>query len=142
MSPSFEKKSNGYLVSDDPARLDPEPVCDYLLGTYWAPDVSREELLRSIRNSLAFGLYHGMDQIGFARVVTDYSRFAYLADVFVLEDHGGCGLGRWLVECVLDHPELRSIRKWMLTTRDAHGFYRPFGFEKVDIPEWLMERRL
>lgn len=84
---------------------------------------------------------HERSQIGFARVVTDYIRFAYLADVFVLEEHRGHGLGRWLVECVLDHPDLRDVRKWMLATRDAHSLYERLGFAEVGEPEWLMERR-
>lgn len=97
--------------------------------------------MRSIRNSVTFGLYRGLDQVGFAQVVTDYARFAYLADVFVLEEHRGWGLGRWLVERVLEHPDLRYVRKWMLATRDAHRFYQDLGFEEVGEPEWLMERR-
>lgn len=136
-----ESQRGGYLFSDDAARLDPELVCDYLQDTYWASEVSREELSRSIRNSMTFGLYRDLDQVGFARVVTDYARFAYLADVFVLGEHRGRGLGTWLVECVLDHPELRGVRKWMLATRDAHGLYEKLGFTEVDEPEWLMERR-
>jgi GNAT superfamily N-acetyltransferase len=96
--------------------------------------------LRSIRNSVTFVLYHGLDQVGFARVVTDYARFAYLADVFVLEEHRGRSLGRWLVERVLEHPNLKGVRKWMLATRDAHGLYERLEFTEVDEPEWLMER--
>lgn len=135
-----ESQRGVYLVSDDVARLDLELVCDYPRDTYWASDVSREELLRSIHNSVTFGLYHGLDQTRFARVVTDYARFAYLADVFVLEEHRGRGLGRWLVERVLEHPNLKGVRKWMLATRDAHGLYERLEFTEVDEPEWLMER--
>lgn len=94
----------------------------------------QEDILRSIRNSLALGLYCGREQAGFARVVTEYARFAYPAGVFVLEEHRGLGLGRWLVECVLTHPKLRGVRKWMLATRYAHGFYRALGFAEVDEP--------
>ncbi len=130
-----------YLVSNDVARLDLELVCDYLRDTYWASDVPRTEILCSIRNSLACGLYYGGGQIGFARVVSDYARFAYLADVFVLEEHRGRGLGRWLGERVLEHPNLKGVRKWMLATRDAHGLYERLEFTEVDEPEWLMERR-
>jgi len=116
-------------------------MLDYLQGSYWASDVPREEVLCSIRSSLALGLYCEQGQIGFARVVTDYARFAYLADVFVLDAYRGLGLGRWLVERVLDHPDLRGVRKWMLATRDAHDFYRAFGFDRVGEPEWIMELR-
>lgn len=137
----YEAERGPYLVSDDPAKLDVELACDYLRGSYWASDVPRTEILSSIENSLTFGLYQGGGQIGFARVITDYARFAYLADVFVLQEHCGRGLGRWLVECVLDHPDLRTVRKWTLATRDAHRFYRDLGFTEVDAPDWLMERK-
>ena len=139
---SFESRRGGYVVSDDPVRLDLDLVCDYIRNSYWGSELSRNEILRSIENSLAFGLYLDRDQTGFARVVTDYARFAYLSDVFVLEAHRGRGMGSWLVEQVLNHPELRSVRKWMLATRDAHGFYRSLGFGEVDEPTWQMERRL
>jgi GNAT superfamily N-acetyltransferase len=104
-----ETHGGGYLVSG------------YLQGSCRTLDVPRTEILRSIEHSLAFGLYYGGGQIGFARAVTYYARFAYLANVFVLEEHRGRGLGRWLVGCVLDHPDLREVHEWMLATRDAHG---------------------
>lgn len=106
----YEVTEDPHLVSDDLSKLDLELAYGYLRGSYWASDVPREEILRSIRNSLTFGLYHERVQIGSARVVNDCARFAYLADVFVLEEHRGRGLGRWLVECVLDHPGLRGVR--------------------------------
>lgn len=137
---AFSAERGGYLVSDERGRLDEKLVCDYLRGSYWASEVPREGILRSIRNSHAFGLYGARGQVGFARAVTDYARFAYLADVFVLDGHRGRGLGRWLVRCVLDHPELRGVRRWMLATRDAHGLYRPFGFAPPDEPARLMQR--
>lgn len=137
----FEAKQGGYTVSDDPARLDLDLVCGFLAGSYWAANTPRETIRRSVENSHAFGLYRGGEQAGFARAITDYARFAYLADVFVLEAHRSRGLGAWLVECVLGHPELRGVRKWMLTTRDARGFYEQFGFTNVEAPEWMMERR-
>lgn len=139
---SFEAARGGYTVSDDPARLDLDLVCDFLAGSYWASDTPREAIRRSVENSHAFGLYRGEDQTGFARVVTDRARFAYLADVFVLDEHRGLGLGAWLVECALGHPELRDVQKWMLATRDAHGLYARFGFTQPDGPERAMERRL
>lgn len=101
---NLEAERDGYIVSDDPAKLDLDLVCGFLAGSYWARDTPRETIRRSIENSRAFGLYRGGEQAGFARAVTDYARFAYLADVFVLEAHRGRGLGAWLVECVLHRP--------------------------------------
>ncbi len=86
---------------------------------------------RSIEHSLNFALLHGRDQVGFARVVTDYATFAWLADVFVLDEHRGRGLGRWLVETALSHPDLQGLRRWILATGDAHGLYARFGFRQV-----------
>jgi GNAT superfamily N-acetyltransferase len=96
--------------------------------------------MRSVKNSLAFGLFRGDEQVGFARVVTDYATFAYLADVFVLEPHRGQGLGRWMMEVVFSHPELQGLRRWMLATRDAHALYRKCGFADLEDPQIFMER--
>lgn len=96
---------------------------------------------RSVENSLCFGLYRGDGQAGFARVTSDRATFAYLADVFVLEEHRGRGLGKWLVEAVLSHPELRGLRRWMLATADAHGLYQGYGFRGLGRPEIFMERK-
>ena len=92
-----------------------------------------------MENSLTFGLFAGEVQVGFARVVTDYATFAYLADVFVLEDHRGRGLGKWLIEVVLSHPDLRRLRRWMLATGDAHELYRKYGFAELARAETFME---
>lgn len=92
-----------------------------------------------MRNSLCFGLFRGRKQIGFARVISDRSTFAYLADVFVLPGHRGRGLGKWLMECIMSHPELKGLRRWLLVTRDAHGLYEKFGFTLLAHPERLME---
>lgn len=96
---------------------------------------------RSVENSLSFGVYQGEQQAGFARVTTDFATFAYLADVFVLEAHRGRGLGKWLMEVVLSHPELQNMRRWMLATRDAHDLYRQCGFEQLGDPGIFMERK-
>jgi len=118
-----------YLISTDPSRLDVEGLHRFLSEeAYWSPGVSREVVERSIENSLNFGLYLRDEQVGFARVVTDYSTFAWLADVFVLEPHRSRGLGKWLVETVLSHPDLTTLRRWILATADAHGVYSRFGF--------------
>lgn len=120
---------DGYELSTDPARLDVDLVHQYLAQeSYWARGRSREVVARSIENSLCFGLYSGASQVGFARVISDYTIFAYIADVFVLTAYQGQGLGKWLVESILAHPQLSSVRKWSLDTRDAQGLYEQFGF--------------
>lgn len=121
-----------YTVSDDRARLDFEVIHEFLSReSYWARGRSRERVERSLANSLPFGLYRDGRQVGFARVVTDYTTFAWLADVFVLDAERGRDLGVWLVECVLAHPELQEVRRWLLATRDAEELYRRFGFRDL-----------
>ena len=130
-----------YSVSTDQSRLDLHVIHDYLTNSsYWATGRSLETVRRSIENSLSFGLYEGEKQIGFARVITDYATFAWLADVFVLDSFRGQGLGKWLVEVILSHPELQQFRRWVLATRDAHELYRRFGFTELKRPERWMER--
>jgi GNAT superfamily N-acetyltransferase len=134
-----ESNRNGYLISTDPARLDREAIWRFLRTTYWSPNVARDVVERAIDNSLVFGIYSPTgDQAGFARVVTDRARFAWLADVFVLESHRGVGLGVWLIETVLAHPDLTAVR-FVLGTNDAHGLYARFGFEPAD-PARMMDR--
>jgi GNAT superfamily N-acetyltransferase len=136
---AMEWRRDGYLISTDPARLDREAIWRFLRTSYWSPNIARETVERAIQNSLVFGLFAaGGDQAGFARVVTDKARFAWLADVFVLEQHRGEGLGVWLVETALCHPELAGLR-FVLGTADAHGLYERFGFRAVD-PARMMER--
>ena len=126
-------------ISTDPARIDLKLVHEVLASSYWAEGIPREVVLRSIENSLVFGLYEGEAQIGFARVITDRSTFAYLSDVFVLQSHRGRGLGKWLMEVIMGHPDLQGLRRWTLATRDAHGLYRQFGFRPIAHPDRLME---
>ncbi|MCB9299354.1 MAG: GNAT family N-acetyltransferase [Lewinellaceae bacterium] len=108
--------------------------------SYWAPEIPMAILRKSIAHSLSFGLFHGKRQIGIARVVTDYTTFGYLADVFIDETYRGQGLGKWLMACILGHPELQGFRRWMLATRDAHGLYQQFGFTPLKKPETIMEK--
>ena len=126
-------------ISTDRRRLDLDLIHRFLASSYWAQGRTLERVVKSIEQSLPFGLYHGEVQVGFARVLTDYVVLAYLADVFVLEAQGGKGLGAWLVGVVTSHPELRQIRRWLLGTRDAHELYRKFGFVEPK-PGVLMER--
>lgn len=136
----IETRQDEYLVSTDPAKLQPEKVHAFLKDAYWSPGIPLATVKKALSNSLCFGLYHKGEQVGLSRVVTDYSTFAYLCDVYVLERHRGKGLGQWLVECVMTHPELQNLRRFMLATRDAHGIYANFGFTSLKSVERMMER--
>jgi GNAT superfamily N-acetyltransferase len=130
-----------FEISTERARLDVAAIHDYLSGhSYWARGRSRAVVERSIAHSLPFGVYYEERQVGFARVVTDYATFAWLADVFVLEEFRGRGLSKWLLEVVCAHPELQGLRRWLLATKDAHGLYRRYGFTPLADPELWMER--
>lgn len=130
---------DGYSVSDDRWRVDREAVHAFLADSYWARGISRDVVERSIRHSLCFGIYDGDAQVGFARVVTDHATFAYLADVFVVPAHRGRGLAKWLMECIVAHPDLQGLRRFLLGTRDAHGLYARFGFGPPRNPAIWME---
>lgn len=135
----YELRRDGYTISTDPARLSPEAIHAYLSRSYWAAGRSREQVERSLAGSLCFGLYQGEEQVGLARVISDGATFAYLCDVYVLEEHRGGGLGVWLIGAVVDHPDLRGLRRFMLATRDAHGLYAKYGFTPLSGPEKWME---
>lgn len=137
---AYEWKQGEYTISTDRARIDLKIVHSFLTESYWAAGVPFEVVKRSIENSLAFGLYKGERQVGFARVITDYATFAYLADVFVLEEFRGEGLGHWLVRTIISHTELQELRRWMLATRDAHWLYQTVGFSNLKGPERWMEK--
>lgn len=129
-----------YEISTDVTRLDRGLIHRFLHDeSYWAKGVPRDIVDRAIDNSICFGLYHGADQVGFARVVTDRAAFAYLADVFVLPDHRGQGLGKRLIETVLSHPDLQGVRRFILGTADAHSLYERFGFRPLAEPGRMME---
>ena len=139
---TYEINENGLLISDDPTRLDRALICDFLRErSYWAQDITREILDRSLENSLCFGIYLAGRQIGFARVVTDFATFAWLADVFIIEEKRGQGFSKKLVAAVLAHPRLQGLRRFQLGTRDAHGLYAQFGFKPLAFPERFMEIR-
>lgn len=127
-------------ITTDAARIDNDIVESFLRQTYWAAQRSRERIDESIRNSLCFGLFEGERLIGFARVVTDYADFAWLCDVFIVEDYRGQNLGKWFVETILAHPRVQGLRRWTLATKDAHGLYAQFGFQALETPESWMER--
>jgi GNAT superfamily N-acetyltransferase len=123
-------------IVTDRAAMDVDAIHRYLSEeSYWAAGIPRELVERSIAHSLCFGAFDGERQVGFARVVTDYATFGYLADVFVLESHRGRGIGKELMRAVMEHPELGVLRRWHLVTRDAHSLYAQFGFAALDAPE-------
>jgi GNAT superfamily N-acetyltransferase len=129
-----------FTISDEPERLQLEVIVDYLARAYWSNQRSRAVIEKSLKHSLCFGVYEQDQQIGFARVVSDHATFAYLADVFILESHQGHGLGKWLVQTILEHPELQGLRRWTLATRDAHGLYAQFGFTALENPDRYMTK--
>lgn len=130
-----------FTLSDDRDALDVAYVHAFLSDSYWAKGVPLQTVVKSLDNSLCFGLWHGSRPAGFGRVVTDRATFAYLADVFIDPDYRGRGLGQWLVTCVLAHPQLQGLRRWLLATRDAHALYQRLGFVALPKPEIFMERR-
>jgi predicted GNAT family N-acyltransferase len=159
----IESRRGEFLISTDRARLDLDVIHGFLTNSYWGEGIPREVVARSIENALCFGVYdetkeessrlakearHGAPssarqgthvQVGFARVVSDFATVAYLGDVFILESHRGRGLSKWLMECIMRHPALQNLRRWILLTRDAHGLYAQFGFARVKSPERYME---
>lgn len=131
---------NGFTISTDRSKLDLPFIHAYLSGeSYWVQGMPFEKLAIAVEHSLNFGLYHFDRQIGYARVVTDYSRIAYLADVFVIAAYRGRGLSKFLIAEVMAHPDLQGLRRWMLHTRDAHGLYRQMGWADAAKPETYME---
>jgi GNAT superfamily N-acetyltransferase len=133
-------RSDGYTISTDPACLDRRAVWEFLRTSYWSPGIEFEIVSRAIDSSLVFGLRSpDREQAGYARAIVDRDGSARLADVYVREAHRGRGLGVWLVQTMLEHPELRD-RRLTLRTRDAHGLYERFGFRRAGSDELLMER--
>lgn len=129
----------GFTISTNKALLDIDLIYNFLVNSYWAAGIDLEIVKRSIEHSLCFGLYFNKQQIGFARVITDYATFGYLADVFVLEAYRGQGLSKWLMHNIMHHADLQGFRRWMLATRDAHGLYAQSGFKAMQSPERFME---
>lgn len=129
----------GYIISTDKSLLDINAIHRYLsTDSYWAKNIPLTTVQKSIEGSFCFGMYHDHQQVGFARVITDKATFGYLADVFIAEAHRGKGLSKWLMQTIMDHPELQEFRRWMLATKDAHALYKQFGFEPLSNPERFM----
>ena len=136
-----EWRRGEYTISTENKRLDIRRIHDFVSNqSYWAQGRAIETVQRALANSLNFGLYKNNQLIGFARVVTDYATFAWIADVFVLSEHRGQGLSKWIMEVILSYPELQGLRRWVLATKDAHGLYARFGFIPLHRPERWMER--
>jgi GNAT superfamily N-acetyltransferase len=136
-----EWQRENFVISTDKARLQPEAIQKFLLEeSYWAKSRTYEQTLRAIENSICFGLYLDDRQIGFARVVSDQATFAYIGDVYILDEFRGQGLSKWLMEIMISYPDLQGLRRWLLATRDAHGLYAQYEFTPLKAPERWMER--
>lgn len=135
----MEWQRDSFRISCDPAAVDRAAVAAFLASSYWAQGIPRATVEKSIDGSLCFSLLEGARQIGFARVVTDLATVAYLGDVYVLPEYRGQGLGKWLIHCVMSHPQLQGMRRWILVTLDAHELYRPHGFTALARQQNYME---
>ncbi len=129
-----------FWISDDKSDLDVDVIHGFLHGAYWCAGVSRGIVEKSLQNSLCLSVHDGDSLVGFCRAVTDYASFAYLADVFIIENYRGQGLGKWLVHTIVTHPQLQGFRRWLLATKDAHGLYRSLGFAPLKNQELFMEK--
>lgn len=141
--PTYERRKDSYLLTTDRSRISLDAVESFLRQSYWAAERPRESIARTLETSLCFIVIDERDDraVAFARMVTDYADFAWLCDVFVEEDVRGDGIGKWMIECVLEHPGLKGLRRVILATRDAHGLYARYGFTPLASPDRWMERR-
>ena len=138
---TYQWQKDVYICSTDKSNLDIDDIHDFFSKrSYWAKGRTKEQVKRSINHSECFGLYKDARQLGFARVVSDFTIYAYILDVFILEEARGNGLGKFLMECVLNHPELVEVNRWMLGTEDAHKLYRQYGFTSLQKVEIHMEK--
>jgi len=132
--------SIGYSISTDKTKLDFEMIHRFLSTSYWSKNIPLQTVKKAAANSLCFGVYYKNKQIGYARVISDFASFAYLADVFVDEKHRGKGVSKYLMQYILDYPDLQGLRRWMLATQDAHALYAKFGFVPLAAPKRFMEK--
>ncbi len=139
---TWQTRSVGsYIVSDNPARLDVKAMHAYLKRAYWSQEIPLEIVERAARASLCIGAYDASGaQVGLARFISDYATFAYVCDVYVLEEHRGRGLSKAMMAMACEHPKLQGLRRWTLVTLDAHGLYEQFGFKPIVNQERFMER--
>ncbi|ANE52219.1 GNAT family N-acetyltransferase [Flavisolibacter tropicus] len=131
-----------YSITTDKEKIDVDYTHQFLTNSYWAEGISKPIIEKSIKGSLCFSVFHGEQQVGFARVISDEATFAYLADVFIDPNYRGKGLSRWLMEVIMNYPTLQGLRRFLLATRDAHGLYEKFGFEPISsITPWMQVHR-
>jgi N-acetylglutamate synthase-like GNAT family acetyltransferase len=130
-----------YTISTDKLKLDVAVIHNFLSHSYWAEEIPLEIVQKSIEHSLCFGVYHHHQQVGFARVISDYATFAYIADVFIVTEQRGKGLSKWLMECILKHEQLQGLRNVCLMTRDAHSLYAQYGFKNILLPQNFMAKK-
>ena len=131
---------NHFTITTAQEKLDVEFIHVFLTRSYWAEGIPRDVIKRSIEGALCFGVFENNRQIGFARMITDKATFAYLADVFIIEEYRGRGLSKWLMEVIMSHPSLQGLRRMMLATRDAHGLYEKFGFTALqNVDRWMQK---
>jgi N-acetylglutamate synthase-like GNAT family acetyltransferase len=135
----MEYQKNDFCITTDFRKIDINAVCSLLTQSYWANSRRKETIIKSLENSLCFSLFYKDRQIGLARVITDYATFAYLSDVIIDEEYRHKGLGTWFLGCVFKYPDLQNLRRWCLATKDAHEFYKKFGFNRLSSPERFME---
>ena len=135
-----EEVKNRFSISTNKSKLDISMIHNFLNSSYWAENISKATIEKSIKYSLCFGVYEGNKQVGFAKVISDYATSALLRDVFILEFYRGKGLGKWLIKYILEYPDLQNVQKWLLGTKDAHGLYRRYGFQNLTEPETIMVR--
>lgn len=141
MNNNHEWQRGEFIISTDRDRLQTDAIHKFLSEeSYWAQKRTKEQTITAIKNSLPFGVYKGENQIGFARVVTDYATFAYLGDVYILSEFRGAGLSKWLMETIVNHPDLQGFRRWVLATKDAHTLYEKYGFTPLKHPDRWMEK--
>ena len=127
-----------YYISTENEKMDVDLIHSFLSRSYWAEGISKEIIRRSIEGALCFGVFENDKQVGFARMITDRATFAYLADVFIIEEYRGLGLSKWLMEVIMVHPDLQGLRRMMLATRDAHELYKKFGFTPLNnVDRWM-----
>jgi N-acetylglutamate synthase-like GNAT family acetyltransferase len=135
-----EKQIGEYTISTDKSKLDIDTIHDFLCNhSYWAKGISRQMVEKLNKHCMVVGIYHGITQVGYARVITDFASFAYLSDVFIVENHRKKGLSKQLIQFILEHEELQGLRRFMLATQDAHSLYASFGFKPLNKPEWFMQ---
>jgi GNAT superfamily N-acetyltransferase len=136
----IEEQKGDFQLSTDPTKLDLKVVHHFLsTDSYWSKGIPYETVQQASEHSLCFGVYHHHDQVGYARVISDYTSIAYLADVFILPDYRGQGLAKWLTQSIRAHPNLQGLRRWILLTRDAHSLYEQSGWSHIAQPELWME---